>query len=105
MGLVGYEKFVFSAPNPNKKAMLMSLNDWRVARSIILIIKSPVGHGEGVCCELTVLILRACWSWSACLLGLVCLVGTLLCLDAVAILELLLMNRLAHLKHVDDGLE
>ena len=85
--------------------MLASLNNRRVARSIILIIKSPVGHGEGVHRELTVLILRACWSWNACLLGLVCLVGTLLCLDAVAILELLLLNRLTHLEHVADGLE
>ena len=85
--------------------MLTSLEDRRLARSIILIIKAPVGHGKGVHCELTVLILRAFLSWNAGLLGLVCLVGTLLCLDAVAVLELLLLNRLTHLENVADGIE
>src|SRR4051812_11011695 len=54
---------------------------------------------------MTMFILRARLSWSACLLGLPCLVGTLLRLDVVAVLELLLLDVLTHLEHVADGLE
>src|ERR1043165_5148497 len=85
--------------------MLTSLNDRQVARGIILIIKAPILHREGVLRELTVLVLWTWLSWNAGLLGLLCLVGPLLCLDAVTVSELLLLDRLTHLEHVADSLE
>src|ERR1043165_4290576 len=85
--------------------MLTSLNDRQVARGIILIIKAPILHREGVLRELTVLVLWTWLSWNAGLLGLLFLVGPLLRLDAVTVSELLLLDRLTHLEHVADSLE